>query len=184
MKNYLELISQEVKRRIPELTKSVFPARIDSEGRVLIPSQDNANEFVFAGIKDNDSNYFYIRHRDSGKIRFEEPTNIRRFTSFQHFVRVRYELRIVVVMKSVDPYKIEEKIRAAINGVNLPVCQGIFNPETDPIESIIDSIAVLKEESPKVKQFDKNLIFVSFDFDLLFDQDQGIIDFCDNPCET
>lgn len=179
---YLVQISEEIKRRIPELTKSVFPARIDSEGRILIPSESTANEFVFAGIKDNESNYFYIRHRDGGKIRFEESVNTRRFTGFQNFVRVVYELRVVIVMKNVDPYVLEEKVRSALIGVDLPNIKGIQNQNVVPRESTIDSITVLKEESPKAKQFDKNLIFVAIDFDLEFDQDQAIIDFCDNPC--
>jgi hypothetical protein len=38
-----------------------------------------------------------------------------------------------------------------------------------PIKSTIDAIAVLAEESPKPKQFDKSLNFVAIDFDVVFE---------------
>jgi len=184
MKNFLQIISNEILKRNPNLTKGFFPARIDSEGRVLIQSESNSNEFVYSGIKDNESNYFYIRHRDSGKIRFEESVNTKRAVAFQSYFHVVYEFRVVVVQKNVDSYALEELTRSSLVGAQLNNCRGIMNPDVKLRESTIDSITVLKEESNKAKTFDKNFIFVAIDFDLEFDQDQNIIDFCNNPCQS
>lgn len=171
---YLDNIADTIKQYLPQLDKAVYLARIDDEGRVLMPSPDNQVEYVYAGIRDNDSNYFYIRHRDSGEIFYSEPSSLKQITCSQSSVVARYELRVVVSIRNSCPYNTEEMIRRALYNVNLPdyntnnnSSQYITNASITLVKSMIDSIAVMKEETPdKKKQFDKNINFIAVDFDL------------------
>ena len=88
----------------------------------------------------------------------------------------KYELRLVACLKNWCAYNAEDSIRTALINADLPDISDnvprrmkITNAGITPKKSIIDSISVLGEESPKPKQFDKNLIFVAIDFDLQFE---------------
>jgi len=185
MNQILQTISDAIINRLPnEFKKSVFLARIDDEGRVLIPS-GSQNEFVFAGLDDREGGFFYIRHREGGKIQFSESPTTKKFAAMQNFTRVRYELRLVACVRNVEPYFIEEQIRFAIMNANLPSCAAFANVAVEPVESNVDSIAVLKEESPKKsKPFDKNLFFISHDFNIVGDRDFALEYYCENPCQN
>lgn len=173
MIHYLENISASIKQLLPQLDRGIYLARIDEEGRILMQSTGNQNEFVYAGIRDNDYNYFYIRHRDSGEIFFESSPTKQKISCGQSNTIARYELRIVAVLKNWCPYNTESTIRQAIMRADLPnhnetspVRYSITNVDATPVRSCIDSIQVLREESSKPKQFDKNNIFVAIDFNL------------------
>jgi hypothetical protein len=168
--DYLEIIKNDLLRIIPEFGKGIYLARIDDEGRVLRQRNPESNEFEYAGLSDTEGNYFYIRHRDSGEISFEESPNSKPSVSCgqTRFV-VRYELRLVASLRLFCPYSLEEKLRSALVGTRFPNSTERRNVSIIPRKSIIDSIAVLKEESPKPKPFDKNLIFVGIDFDLTYE---------------
>lgn len=169
IKELLNRVSKNVLDRLPLFQKGVFLARIDEEGRVLIQSDPLKNEFTYSGIKDSEGSYFYIRHRDSGEIRFDESSS-NRFSSCAVQVRTStFELRLVACFKGACQYVMEENIRKAIVQANLLNCGEIRNPKIVPVRSQIDSIAILKEESPKPRAFSKNLLFVAIDFDLSFD---------------
>jgi len=167
---FLEVIKNDILRIIPEFGKGIYLARIDDEGRVLRQKNAETNEFEYAGLSDTEGNYFYIRHRDSGEINFEESPNGKLNASCgqTRFV-ARYELRLVACLRRYCPYSLEYKLRNALAGTRF-----LNTPETRNVSillrrSVIDSIAVLKEESPKPKSFDKNLIFVGIDFDLTYE---------------
>lgn len=170
---YLDNIAASVKRFLPQLDRGIYLARIDEEGRILMQSNPDQNEFVYAGIRDNDGNYFYIRHRDSGEIFFENSASKSQISCGQTNMIARYELRLVAVVRNWCAYNTEAALRNALIAASLeninqisPIHMLIRNPGVMPIRSCIDSIQVLKDESPKAKQFDKNNIFVSIDFDL------------------
>lgn len=166
----LEKIANHVKAIIPDLSKAVYLARIDPEGRILIQSEPTKNEFVYAGINDNDANYFYIRHRDGGEIFYEESANARQFScSPVNRVNSRYELRLVAVQRNWCGYNLEHAIRTALMTLRIGDFDEFRLIQIKPVKSIIDSISVLNEESPKPKQFDKNLTFVAVDFDVVFE---------------
>lgn len=176
MIQFIDIIAANIKRFIPQLGTGVYLARIDDEGRVLVQSSSNQNEFIYAGLKDNQGDYFYIRHRDSGEIFYTESSDSKLMTCSQSKMVSRYELKVVVCIKNGCPYQTEENLKRALLTANFPdinetqpVRQLIRKVGVMPVRSIIDSIGVLKEESPKPKQFDKNLIFVSMDFDLSFE---------------
>lgn len=173
MIHYLDNIAHSVKTVLPMLDRGIYLARIDEEGRILMQSSPNQNEYVYAGIRDNDANYFYIRHRDSGEIFFEESQTKSKISCGSDSSIARYELRIVAVLKNWCPYNAEEMIRRALMNTGfadieetVPTRMTIKNVDLKTTRSCIDSIQVLREESPNPKQFDKNNIFVSVDFDL------------------
>lgn len=173
MKPFLDAIAASLRNYFPMLDTIVYPARIDEEGRVLVQSSEKQNEFVYAGIKDNHENYAYIRHRDSGEIIHTEMQTGKMMTCSQTKMVSKYELRVVVCLKNWCPYNTEDTIRKALITAQLPNIddnwppkQWIRNANAIPKRSVIDSITVLREESPKPKQFNKNLIFVAVDFDL------------------
>jgi hypothetical protein len=99
---------------------------------------------------------------------------------------MRYNLRVVACLKNSDPVCFEEKIRFAIMNAGLVSNSSFANVSIEPIESTIDPMAVVIEESPKgiVKPFDKNLTFIAFDFDLVGDRDMSLEYYCLNPCST
>lgn len=167
MNSFLDDIAQNVKLRT-SIEKAVYLARIDEEGRVLMQSNPTTNEFVWAGISDTDSNYFYIRHRDSGQIFYEESPDARIKSCGHSKTITRYELRLVAVLKNWCPYNTEETLRSALLTTKMPNMDNKTGARVILRQSCIDSIQVLKDESPKPKQFDKNMIFVAIDFDLEF----------------
>jgi hypothetical protein len=169
IKELLTRISNNILSALPELQKGIFLARIDEEGRVLIQSDPTKNEFDYSGIKDNEGFYFYIRHRDSGEIRFEESSSSRFSSCAVQLRNTTFELRLVVCFEGSCQYVMEEKLRRALVQSNLLNCGDVRNAKVVPVRSQIDSIAVLKEESPKPRPFNKNLLFVAIDFDLSFD---------------
>lgn len=165
----LEIISNEITRHVPEFEKGIYLARIDDEGRILIQKDPIKNEFVWGGISDQDSRYFYIRHRDSGEIQFEESPN-RPFSSCgSKKIISRYELRLVASLRNWCSYNLEDRLRRALMSIRIPDTPEMKSAIIQPRRSQIDSIAVLKEETPKPKQFEKSMIFVAIDFDLIFE---------------
>jgi len=66
----------------------------------------------------------------------------------------------------------------------LPSCAAFANVAIEPVESNVDSIAVLKEESKKSKPFDKNLFFIAHDFNIVGDRDFALEFYCENPCQN
>jgi hypothetical protein len=179
----IQIIADAISSSIPDFKKSVFLAVLDEEGRVLKRDQ-TSNEYVFAGINDLDNSYFYIRTRNSGKIEFSESSTSKKFAQFQNFFRVRYELRVVACLQNVDPFCFEESLRFAIMNANLQSSAIFANVSVVPVQSLIDPIAVVSEETPskKTKQFSKNLTFVAFDFDIVGDRDMSLEAYCLNPC--
>jgi hypothetical protein len=183
MKEFIQIIADSIQANVPEMKKAVFLAVIDEEGRVL-KKDSNSNEYIYAGISDHDESYFYIRFRNSGKIEFTESPSAKKFTQFQNFFRIRYELRVVACLKNSDPFCLEESIRFSVINSDLPSSATFANVSVIPVQSIIDPIAVLTEESPskKPKPFSKNLSFISFDFDIIGDRDLALESYCLNPC--
>jgi hypothetical protein len=176
MIQFIDIIAANIKRFVPQMQTALYLARIDDEGRVLIQSTSNQNEFVYGGLKDNQGDYFYIRHRDTGEIYYSESSDSKIMTCNQSKVVSRYELKVVACLRNGCPYTLEDNLKRALMTANFPdvnetqpVRQLIRNVGVMPVKSVIDSIGVLKEESPKPKQFDKNLIFVSMEFDLTFE---------------
>lgn len=167
MNSFLDDIANNIKSRLG-IDKAVYLARIDEEGRVLMQSNPNQNEFVWAGISDIDSNYFYIRHRDSGSIFYEDSPDSRIKSCGHSKTITRYELRVVCCLKNWCPYNTEETLRSALLTTKLPNTDNKTGARIILRQSCIDSIQVVKDESTKPKQFDKNIIFVAVDFDLEF----------------
>jgi hypothetical protein len=179
----LQTIADAISSSIPALKKGVFLAVLDEEGRVLKRDQ-TSNEYIFAGLNDHDDSYFYIRTRNSGKIEFSESSMSKKFAQMQSFYRVRYEFRVVACLKNVDPICFEESLRFSILNADLASTATFANVSIVPIQSLIDPISVVVEESPskKAKPFSKNLSFVAFDFDIVGDRDMSLEAYCLNPC--
>lgn len=172
MRYYLSLIAAELKRIFPQLDDVIYLAHIDDEGRILVQKEDNQNEFEYAGIMDNKGNYAYIRYMDAGEINYS-PATTRAINScgVHNRIQMTTNCRVVVCLRNWCAYNAEDAIRRALMTVILPdktsTHETIKLVSATPLRSMVDSIAVLKEESPKKqKQFDKNLIFVSTDFAL------------------
>jgi hypothetical protein len=68
---------------------------------------------------------------------------------------------------------------------NLPSTATFANVSIVPVESTIDPVSVVIDESPgkKGRPFDKNLTIVAFDFDLTGDRDLALENYCENPCD-
>lgn len=179
MLNIVKILADSIHQWIPEMKKSVYLATIDDDGRVLIKNE-NENEYSFAGVHDHDDLYFYLRFRNDGRIQFSESPNNKRFTAFQKFFRIKYQLTVVACVRGVEPHCLEERLRFAIMTASLPSTATFTNVFVEPVESWIDPIAVVKRESPnKNKPFDKKLTFVAFDFDLIGDRDMTLEEYCD-----
>jgi hypothetical protein len=176
-------IANAIHAKIPSLTKSVYLAKIDDEGRVLVRNPES-NEYQFAGIHDQDSAWFYIRFRNDGRIEYQSPSTDKKFASFQSFFQIRYKLRVVACLRGAEPWMFEEQLRSAVMNADLPSTATFANVSIIPVESIIDPVSVVIEESPgkKGRAFDKNLTIVAFDFDLVGDRDLALENYCDNPC--
>lgn len=181
----INTICDAVHSAIPQLTKSVSLAKIDSQGRILV-KHSGQNEYSFAGIHDHDSGYFYVRHRNDGKIFFGPASgSVKPVTYFQNFFKIEYQLRLVACVRNADPYLLETAIRGAVMNASLPNSAVFQNCEILPVQSIIDPISVVIAESPDdvLQPFDKNLTFVAFDFDLTGNRDFALDKFCENPCD-
>lgn len=160
---------ERIHQAVPDLKKAVYLAKIDEEGRILKQVVPTQSEYKWAGIADNEGDYFYIRHRDGGEIYFEDPADTKRFYCSHRRQLNRYELRLVAVMRGVSGMELETKIRKALIKTILADIGEIKKIEFIPRKSIIDTMAVFKEESPTQKPFDKSLTFVAIDFDLTFE---------------
>lgn len=160
---YLDAIALNIKHFLPMLERGVYLAKIDDEGRILVKSATFQNEYTYAGIKDNESNYFYIRYRDGGEINIEETGNYKKVTCNHYSLTSKYELKLVACLKNWCPYNAEEMIKKAL------IKTSVDDVDVMPKRAVIDSVTVVAEESPKPKQFDKNLTFVSMDFDLIIE---------------
>ena len=184
MEHFVCSIAESINSVIPVLTKYVHLAKLDDDGRVLVRDA-NSNEYHFAGIHDQDSAYFYIRFRNNGRIEYQSPSTNKKFTGIQSFFQIRYQLRVVACLRGANPYVLEEQLRAAVMNANLPSTATFANVSIVPVESIIDPVTVVIEESPQKKgrAFDKNLTFVAFDFDLVCDRDMALENYCANPCD-
>jgi len=163
----LDAIVAKMFQKNPLFEKGVSLARIDSKGRILIQTDPEKNEFQWGGITDQSQNYFYIRHRNSGEI-FHEPAPGKQFVSCNGPGKTvsRYEFRVVSCMTNFCPYKLEKIIRDSLVMADFQNTTTVSKINATPIRSQIDSMAVVEEENPEPKQFDKNLIFVAVDFDL------------------
>ena len=166
----LDGISNDITRIIPQFKKSIYLARIDEEGRVLVQTSPTSNEFKWAGVSDNDGDYFYIRHRDEGNIFYEESGEPVKFSCNHYIMNVRYELKLVAVLRNACPYTLENTLRDTLISFKLPDQGNIKKIRFMPVKSTIDSIQVMKDESPKSKSFDKNLIFVGIEFDMNYEK--------------
>lgn len=166
----LSVLETNIKRHLPEIKKGIYLAMIDEEGRVLIKIDPKRNEYKWAGVADNEGDYFYIRHRDSGEIMIEQPIDNRQMFSCNHVRQnVKYQLRIVTCIKNGCPYTMESKIRLAMAETKIADTNQIKRVSINPTRSNINAMGVVFEETGKQKQFDKNLIFVYTDFDLMFE---------------
>tara|TARA_Y100000361_G_C11162000_1_gene348098 strand:+ start:27791 stop:28336 length:546 start_codon:yes stop_codon:yes gene_type:complete len=141
-------------------------ARKDEDGRVTIPIEINGNERMFAGITDQENCFFYLRWRDDF-IFYDELNEDTRISSCENFIEQRSPLRLVAVFdKDVDLYLKEAEIRQILLRWKIYPESGIKSGRTIVRQSLVDSIAVLKEENKTVKKFNKNLSFLLIDFDL------------------
>lgn len=164
---YLEAISRSLFNQNPLFQKGVSLAFLDDKGRVMMQINPEQNEYQWAGISDTSQNYFYIRHRDSGEI-FHEQVDQKNYGSCSGpTVQLsRFEFRVVASMVNFCPYKLEKIIRDGLMAANFPDTAAITGVTVTPVRSNVNSMAVVAEETPVTKQFDKNLIFVAVDFDL------------------
>lgn len=185
MNGFIDIIGNNILQRMPEMKRGVWLAFLDKNGRVL-SKQPGQNEFEFAGIEDLDDAYFYIRFRDEGQVSHSETPNAKKFASMQQFFRARYELRAVAVLRNAEPQCLEEKLRVAILTANLPQTASHANPNIEPVTSYLNSMHVLRKETPgeKERPFDVNMSFVALDFDLVVDIDVNLPVFCEAPCNT
>jgi len=164
---YLDAITRSLFHQNPLFEKGVSLAFLDDKGRVMMQSNPEQNEYQWAGISDTSSNYFYIRHRDSGEI-IHEQIESRNFGSCSGPVTQlsKFEFRVVASMVNFCPYKLERLVREGLMKSNFQDTATITVVTVTPVRSNVNSMAVVAEESPVQKQFDKNLIFVAVDFDL------------------
>ena len=166
MNKPIKQIAEAVMNKVNGFDHYILDARKDEDGRVTIPIEVNGNERMFSGISDFEGCFFYIRWRDDF-IFYEELNEDNRISSCENFVEQRSPLRLVAVFDhEVDPYLIECQIRQTLLRYKIAPESGIKTGRTILRQSLIDSIAVLKEENNAVKKFNKNLSFLLVDFDL------------------
>ena len=161
-------IANRVKVHFPELTKGAFIARKDKEGRIL-QQQSEMNEFTPSGIDDRSNDYYYIRHRETGRFTYE-PTEEGRYSSCERVQNVRGEFRLVIVTDKVNPYAFEDRAARALISLHKHDRSGKRNIEIEIVETEIDSITVATQETPgeTVKDFDPKLNFYAIDFNVSF----------------
>lgn len=184
MEHLICKVAESIHSVIPSLTKSVYLAKIDDDGRVLVRDA-NSNEYQFAGIHDQDSGWFYIRFRNDGRVEYQSPSTTKKFTGIQSFFQIRYQLRVVACLRGAEPWQLEERLRMAVMNADLPSTATFANTGIIPVESTIDPVTVVIAESPgkKGRPFDKNMTIVAFDFDLVGDRDMALENYCENPCD-
>lgn len=172
MRYYLSLIANELKRAFPQLSDVIYVAHLDEEGRILIQRDDQQNEFEYAGMMDNKGDYAYIRYMGDGEINYSPAMTKNVYSCGSHSrIQMTTNCRVVVCLRNWCKYNAEDTVRRVLMTTIMPDKNGVNESvklvSATPIRSMIDSIAILKEESPKKqKQFDKNLIFVATDFAL------------------
>ena len=162
----IKQIAETIMTKLDVFDSYILNARKDEDGRVTIPIEINGNERMFSGISDLDGSFFYMRWRDD-YIFYEEMNEDTRISSCENFVEQRSPLRLVAVFDcAVDPYFIEGQLRQILLRYKIAPESGIKGGRSILRQSLIDSIAVLKEENKTVKKFNKNLSFILIDFDL------------------
>ncbi len=179
----IKLTLDNVLRQAPMFEKYFGLARKDHEGRILMPI-GNQNEYEWVGIQDNKCNYFYARYRDGSMIRYEEAEESRFSSSCEDVVKAIYELRIVAVFRGEKPENVERLISSALVRTKFNSTKDIRSAKVKLKASDTDAISVFIDENEDERGFDKNLLFVSVDFDLeithaetccIIDLNQGII---------
>lgn len=161
-------IADRVKVHFPELTKGAFIARKDKEGRIL-QQQSEMNEFTPSGIDDRSNDYYYIRHRETGRFTYEQ-TEEGRYSSCERVQNVRGEFRLVIVTDKVNAYAFEDRAARALISLHKHDRSDKRNIEIEITETEIDSITVATQETPgeTVKDFDPKLNFYAIDFNVSF----------------
>ena len=161
-------IADRIKIHFPELEKVEGIGRRDEQGRIL-QQIGEMNEFKYSGLDDRSSNYFYIRHRESGQFTYEQ-TDEGRVATCERVKRVSGRFSLVLVSNKVNAYEFEDKATRAL--ISLDQCNrpGVRDIDISIIETEIDSITVAKRETPgdTVKDFDPKLNFYFVDFDVVF----------------
>lgn len=161
-------IADRVKSHFPELNKGVFIAKKDAEGRVL-EQKTAMNEFTPLGIDDRSCDYFYIRHRESEQVLYEQ-TDEGRYATCERVQRATGQFRLVIVTDKVDRYSFEDRITRALISLDSNDRIGMRDIDIEILESETDSITVANAEAQeeKSKGFDPKLNLFSVDFDLVF----------------
>ena len=161
-------IADRIKIHFPDLEKIEGIGRRDKDGRIL-QQVGEMNEFKYSGIDDRSSNYFYIRHRESGQFTYEQ-TDEGRVATCERVKRVSGRFSLVIVTNKVNAYEFEDKATRAL--ISLDQCSrpGVRDIDISIIETEIDSITVAARETPgdTVKDFDPKLNFYFVDFDVVF----------------
>lgn len=167
MKEILEYIARLIKEESNCFDSFFTLAQKDEEGRVLL-RVGNVNEFKFVGLNDIERNYFYFRIGDESTIQYIDQDTTRRLASCSpDYVEQRVPLRLVAVVYRKDPFELESELRRLLMSIEIPGNENANGIRISLKSSVLDSFQVMKEESPKMKKFDKNLIFVAIDFDLV-----------------
>ena len=166
MNKPIKEIAEKIMNEIDVFDQYILNARKDEDGRVTIPIEINGNERLYSGISDLEGSFFYLRWREDF-IFYEELNEDNRISSCENFVEQRSPLRLVAVFDcDVDPYQIEGQLRQILLQYKLTPSSGVKGGRSILRQSLIDSIAVLKEENKTIKKFNKNLSFILIDFDL------------------
>lgn len=161
---YFKHIAEVIHRNFPQVTHSAWPAIIDEDGRILKQVDPGRNEFEWAGIDDAIKEYFYIRHRDGGIVKWEpQVAGDKRFTSCSPTTSMNevLELRLVLSVCGFDRYKLTQM------GMDALLHSACMAFTIRPIQAITDTITLVKDEFPKPKQFSPDIQMVGIDFDLV-----------------
>ena len=111
-------IADRIKIHFPELEKVEGIGRRDEQGRIL-QQIGEMNEFKYSGLDDRSSNYFYIRHRESGQFTYEQ-TDEGRVATCERVKRVSGRFSLVLVSNKVNAYEFEDKATRAL--ISLDQC--------------------------------------------------------------
>lgn len=140
-------------------------ARKNHLGHVVIPVPGK-NEYKWAGITDDQSNYFYCRFRDGSRVRYEQAESSKIFSGCEEVVKSIYELRIVAVVRSLLSEDVEKAISSELLKIKFVPCKDLRLTRIFLKGSDTDSISVFIDEHDKQDDFDPDLILVSVDFDV------------------
>jgi hypothetical protein len=127
-------------------------ARRNDKGVVMLY---DGKKGQYVGISDQKGNFFYLRFRDGEDFRYSAlPNNGYKRT------RISVNLRLVVVARNMDAFKVEEKLRSDLLSYTI-------NQSTIELESaVLDSYKVFEAETGKEKAFSDKMDFLSIDFTL------------------